>query len=230
MFTVRKATDRGRTRLDWLDSYHSFSFGEYYDPKHHNFRSLRVINDDLVAGGAGFGMHPHRDMEIITYMVSGELAHKDSLGSGDTIRPGDVQYMSAGTGLLHSEFNSSKTEPAKLLQIWLMPDRKGYSPRYGQKTFPASGDGWDVLVSPDGRDGSLGIRQDAVLLRAKWTKSMSLTHTFAPGRAGWLQVVSGEVNVADNALSAGDALMIEDEPGMTLTATAGAEMLLFDLQ
>ena len=229
MFTVRKATDRGRTRLDWLDSYHSFSFGEYYDPKHHNFRSLRVINDDLVAGGASFGMHPHRDMETITYMVSGELAHKDSLGSGDTIRPGDVQYMSAGTGLLHSEFNSSKTEPAKLLQIWLMPDRKGYSPQYGQKTFPASGDGWDVLVSPDGREGSLGIRQDVVLLRAKWTKSMSLTHTFAPGRAGWLQVVSGEVNVADNALSAGDALMIEDEHGMTLSATAGAEVLLFDL-
>ena len=229
MFTVRKATDRGRTQINWLDSYHSFSFGEYSDPAHHNFRSLRVINDDLVAAGAGFGMHPHRDMEIITYMISGELAHKDSLGSGDTIRPGDVQYMSAGTGILHSEFNPSKVNPAKLLQIWLMPDKKGYTPRYEQKAFPANGDGWDVLVSPDGRDGSLSIRQDATLLRAKWTKPAEVSHTFAPGRAGWLQVVSGTVQASDKELSAGDALIIENEAGVALSATAGAEVLLFDL-
>ena len=229
MFTVRKANDRGRTQIDWLDSYHSFSFGEYYDPAHHNFRSLRVINDDLVASGAGFGMHPHRDMEIITYMISGELSHKDSLGSGDTIRPGDVQYMSAGTGILHSEFNPSKVNPAKLLQIWLMPDKKGHTPKYEQKSFHASGDGWDVLVSPDGRDGSLGIRQDALLLRAKWTKPTTLKHNFATGRGGWLQVVSGTVQAGDKTLSPGDALAIEDEPGVTLMATAGSEVLLFDL-
>ena len=229
MFTVRKATDRGRTQLDWLDSYHSFSFGEYYDPAHHHFHSLRVINDDLVAGGAGFGMHPHRDMEIITYMISGELTHKDSLGSGGTIRPGDVQYMSAGTGILHSEFNASTSEPAKLLQIWLMPDKKGYTPRYEQKKFAASGDGWDVLVSPNGRDGSLSIRQDATLLRAKWTKSTELKHSLAMGRGGWLQVVTGTVQAGDKALSPGDALMIQNESVVTLTATAGAEVLLFDL-
>jgi quercetin 2,3-dioxygenase len=229
MFTVRKATERGRTQLDWLDSFHSFSFGDYHDAKHHHFRSLRVINDDLVAEGAGFGMHPHRDMEIITYMISGELAHQDSLGSGGIIRPGDVQYMSAGTGILHSEFNPSKTTPAKLLQIWLMPDRKDHTPRYEQKSFPASGDSWDVLVSPDSQDGSLGIRQDAVLLRAKWMRPGSLTHTFAPGRAGWLQVVAGDVTVADNALSAGDALMIEDEAEVSFSGVTGAEVLLFDL-
>lgn len=230
MITIRKSSDRGRTRIGWLDSWHSFSFGEYSDPRHHAFRSLRVINEDFVAGGAGFPTHPHRDMEIITVVLSGRLAHKDSLGSVRTISPGEVQAMSAGTGLTHSEFNPDPA-PTHLLQIWIMPDRKGHTPGYDQKEFPLA-ERRNVLValaSGDGRGGSLKINQDAAMMGAILDAGREVTHPLAGGRHAWVQVARGTVEVNGDRLEAGDAAAVSDEGEVRVRGVSEAEVLVFDL-
>jgi redox-sensitive bicupin YhaK (pirin superfamily) len=231
MMTIRPAADRGLTRTDWLDSRHTFSFSDYYDPAHVQFRSLRVLNDDKVAPAAGFGAHPHRDMEIITYVVSGALEHKDSLGTGEVLRPGEVQRMTAGTGIRHSEFNPSPTEPAHFLQIWLTPERRGLTPGYEQKAYPDSErrGRWRLVASPDGRDGSVTIHQDAELHVTLLEPAESAKHELRPGRYAWVQVARGAVTVNGQALAEGDGLAVSDETRLTVTATAAAEVLLFDL-
>lgn len=231
MIVRRPANERGRTNIGWLDSWHSFSFGDYYDPAHVEFRSLRVLNDDRVAAGQGFGMHPHRDMEIITYMVSGALEHKDSLGTGSVIRPGEVQRMSAGTGIRHSEFNPSPTEPAHLLQIWLMPERRGLTPGYEQKAFPESErrNRWRLVASRDGRDGSVTIHQDAAMYVTSLDAGKEVNHPLARGRHAWLQVVRGAVTLNGQPLQAGDGAAVSDEKALAVTATEAAEVVLFDL-
>jgi len=232
MITLRPAETRGRTRLSWLDSRHSFSFGEYYDPGQAGFGPLLVINEDRVAPGAGFPTHGHRDMEIISYVLSGALEHKDSIGTGSVIRPGDVQIMSAGTGIRHSEFNHSKTEPVHFLQIWVVPDRDGIAPRYEQKTFPdADKRGRLRLVgSSDGRDGSVVIHQDAKLFAAILNTGEQVTQALPTHRKGWLQVARGAVVMNGHDLHTGDGAAVEGEPAITVTGkTDGAEILLFDL-
>lgn len=231
MITLRLSKDRGHIDHGWLDARHTFSFGRYVDRDHMGFRSLRVINEDHVAPGMGFGEHPHEDMEILTYVVSGAVAHKDSTGSSGTIVPGDVQYMSAGSGIMHSEFNPSRSEPLHLLQIWIRPARAGLPPRYDQKHFaPESRRNRLVLVaSPDGRDGSIKINQDAALHATLLDAGEGVMHALAPGRAAWVQVVTGEVRVNGRALGPGDGAAVTDEPGVHLEAVAAAEALLFDL-
>jgi len=232
MLTIRKAQDRGHAQLGWLDSWHTFSFSNYYDPEHMGFRSLRVINDDTVAPGRGFGMHPHHDMEIITYMLEGALAHKDSMGTGATLKPGDVQRMSAGTGIVHSEMNPSPSVPAHFFQIWIEPDAQRVTPRYEDRHFPLSSrtDRLCLIASPDGRDGSLAIHQDALIHAAVLTPGTALSHALASGRGGYLQVAKGSVALDGQVLSAGDALAAEDVDGLRFTAgAAGAEVLLFDV-
>lgn len=233
MQTVRQSDTRGFTEMDWLKSWHSFSFGEYHDRAHMGFGPLRVINEDIVAPGGGFPMHGHANMEIITYVLSGQLEHRDSLGNGDVIRPGEVQAMSAGKGILHSEFNPSETDPVHLLQIWIMPRESGGSPAYQQAVFAADGfdNNWQVLVTPDGRDGTLQIRQDAVLRAAKMTEGTGLSFEREPARKYWLQVAQGKLTLGDVALAAGDGVAIAEEDGTAqMTATApDTEVLLFDL-
>jgi len=231
MIVRRPAGERGRTQIGWLDSWHSFSFGDYYDPAHVEFRSLRVLNDDQVAAGQGFGMHPHRDMEIITYMVSGALEHKDSLGTGSVIRPGEVQRMSAGTGIRHSEFNPSPTEPAHLLQIWLTPERRGLTPGYEQKAFPDAErrNRWRLVASRDGRDGSVTMHQDAAMYVTTLDAGNKVTRSLDRGRHGWLQVVRGAVTLNGQPLQAGDGAAVSDESELTVTASEQAEIVLFDL-
>ena len=232
MLTVRKAQDRGHAKLGWLDSWHTFSFSNYYDPKHMGFRSLRVINDDTVAPGRGFGMHPHEDMEIITYMLDGAVAHQDSMGTGATLRPGDVQRMSDGTGIVHSEMNPSPATPAHFLQIWIEPDAQRVTPRYEDRHFPLSErtDRLRLIASPDGRDGSLAIHQDALIHAAVLTPGHRLSHALAPGRGGYLQVAKGAVDVDGVALGTGDAVAAEAVERLGITAgPAGAEILLFDV-
>lgn len=230
MVTIRKAADRGVTRLDWLDGRHTFSFGDYYDPKNHHFRTLRVINDDRVAPGGGFGMHPHRDMEILTYILSGALQHRDSMGNGSVIRAGDWQKMSAGTGVLHSEFNASKTEPTHLLQIWIVPDQKGLTPSYGEKRFPDAAPGtWRVVASKDGRDDSIVVHQDVVLSSAKLRPGDRVAYELAAGRGAWLHVATGAMTVNGTRLEPGDALAIEDESKVEVVGEVDGEVLLFDL-
>ncbi|OWK39724.1 pirin family protein [Fimbriiglobus ruber] len=231
MFTLRKANDRGTTNIGWLDSRHSFSFGDYFDSAHHHFRTLRVINDDKVAGGGGFPSHPHRDMEILTYVLSGALAHRDSMGNGSTIRPGEWQKMSAGTGIVHSEFNASKTEPVHLLQIWIVPEKKGLTPGYAEKTYPESErlGKWRVAASRDGRHDSIVIHQDVTLSVAKVRPGDQLQYPFARGRGGWLHVATGAVTVNGQRLDAGDAMAVEGEPVLDVTGNAEGEVLLFDL-
>jgi redox-sensitive bicupin YhaK (pirin superfamily) len=231
MITIRPANERGRTALDWLDSRHSFSFGDYYDPAHMGFRSLRVVNDDQIAPGAGFGTHPHRDMEIISYVVNGALEHRDSLGSGEVLRPGEVQRMTAGTGVLHSEFNPSPAEPTHLLQIWLLPERRGLTPGYEQKAYPdAERRGrWRLVASRDGRDGSVTIHQDAELYATLLEPGDEATHTLRPGRHAWVQVARGAVTVNGRPLRAGDGAAVSDEAALAVAATEPAEVLLFDL-
>jgi len=229
MFNVRKGSDRGTTNIGWLKSWHSFSFGDYFDPANHHYRSLRVINDDVVAGGGGFPTHPHRDMEILTWVLSGELAHKDSMGNGSAIRPGEWQYMSAGTGVAHSEFNNSETVPVHLLQIWIVPDKKGYTPRYGQKSFADAPVGqWTLTVSPDGRDGSLAVRQDVLLNTAKVEAGTKLSYEPKAGRGVWLHVATGAADVNGQRLVGGDAVSIEGEK-IDVTGVEKGEVLLFDL-
>jgi quercetin 2,3-dioxygenase len=228
--TIRKANERGHANHGWLDSYHTFSFANYYDPEHMGYRSLRVINDDLVMPGQGFGTHPHRDMEIITYVLSGQLEHKDSMGNGRIIKPGEVQYMAAGTGVQHSEFNPSNDEAVHLLQIWIQPDKKGAQPNYAEKSMNDKPEGKLALItSKTGRDGSIAINQDADLWLAKLGAGNRITHTLAAGRHAWLHIAEGEVTVNGEKLSGGDALAIDEQGTVELTATKPSQVLLFDL-
>jgi hypothetical protein len=231
MIRIRRANERGAADHGWLDTRYTFSFSDYYDPDHVQFRALRVMNEDRIAGGAGFPTHGHRDMEILTVVLEGAIAHKDSLGHGETLRPGEVQYMSAGTGIRHSEFNPSETEPTHLYQIWLLPDREGYPPGYGQKRFDEAGrEGrWQVVASPDGRDDSLAIRSDAVVSLANLDGGRSLAYDLTPGRHAWLQVLRGSVGLNGQALVEGDGAAISAESALELRADGPAEVLLFDL-
>jgi len=232
MQTIRRANERGRANFGWLDSHHTFSFGEYYDPAHMGFGALRVINDDRVAPGGGFPTHPHRDMEIVSYVLDGALAHKDSLGTGSTIKPGDVQRMSAGTGIAHSEFNASNKDPVHFLQIWFLPERRGLAPGYEQKNFDAESkrDRLRLVASPDGRDGSVTIRSDASLYVSLLGEGARVSHDFAAGRGAWLHVARGSVAVGGALLAEGDGLAISDEKALEIVGKAEeSEILLFDL-
>lgn len=228
--TTRLAKERGHAEHGWLDSYHTFSFADYYDPQWMGFRSLRVINDDLVMPGRGFGTHPHRDMEIITYILSGALEHKDSMGNGRVIRTGDVQYMAAGSGVQHSEFNPSKDEAVHLLQIWIQPDARGLKPRYAEKSMTkASAGKLHLVTSKSGRDGSIAINQDADLWLAKLDAGHGVTHQLAPGRHAWLHVAEGEVSLNGKTLHGGDAAILNEEGAVELSASKPSQVLLFDL-
>ena len=230
MITIRKANERGHANHGWLDTYHTFSFADYYDPKWMGYRSLRVINDDLVLPGAGFGQHPHRDMEIITYILSGQLEHKDSMGNGRVIRPGEFQYMAAGTGVTHSEFNPSNKEAVHFLQIWIMPDRKNVTPRYAEKSLTgAPANGLHLVASKNGRDGSIAIHQDADLWLAKLEPGNRVIHTLAPVRHALIHVAEGEVTLNGRALAGGDSAVAEKEPKLDLVAGKPSQVLLFDL-
>jgi redox-sensitive bicupin YhaK (pirin superfamily) len=230
MFTVRRAAERGHTRIDWLDSWHTFSFGEYDDPAHEQFRSLRVINEDRVAGGGGFSTHAHRDMEIVTYVLEGALEHRDSLGTGSVIRPGEIQRMSAGTGIRHSEFNGSQSDTVHFLQIWIMPERAGIAPGYEQRALPSGvRDGLRLIAAPDGRDGAVTLHQAAEIHAAQLTAGASVEHALAGGRHAWVQVARGTVAVNGATLAAGDGAALSDESTVRIAASAPSEVLLFDL-
>ena len=232
MLEIRKAKDRGVANFGWLDSRHTFSFGEYHDSKHMGFGPLRVINEDRVSPGQGFGTHGHRDMEIISYVLEGALEHKDSIGTGSVIRPGDVQVMSAGTGIRHSEFNHSKTVPVHFLQIWVIPDREGIAPRYAQKTFAdADKRGRLCLVgSPDGRGGSVVIHQDVEIFASLLDAGEEFAHAIAPGRRSWVQALRGAIVLNGQELSVGDGAATEGEAKLMMQGReAGSEVLLFDM-
>jgi len=231
MINIRKSGDRGHFDHGWLDTHFTFSFADYYDPKHVHFRTLRVLNDDRVAGGAGFPTHPHKDMEIVTYVLEGALEHRDSMGTGSVIRPGDVQYMSAGTGVTHSEFNASKTEPVHLLQIWMFPEEKGLKPVYDQRNFSDADKRRKLrlLASPDGRDGSVKIRQDNELYATVLGKGESVKHALKPERHAYVQVARGSVKLNGKRLDAGDGAAISEEKAVELSGVDNAEVLLFDL-
>jgi redox-sensitive bicupin YhaK (pirin superfamily) len=231
MITIRKATDRGHARHGWLDSRHTFSFADYHDPDQMGYRTLRVINEDRVEPGQGFGTHPHRDMEIISYVLEGALEHKDSMGTSSVIRPGEVQRMSAGTGVLHSEYNPSNTQPVHFLQIWMIPDKKNLKPGYEQKAFPAEerNNRLRLVASRDGRDGSLTIHQDAELYTTLLSKGGKVRHVLQPGRFGWVQVARGSVSLNGHPLNDGDGASVSGEKALELSATVDAEILIFDL-
>lgn len=231
MITIRKSEERGHFDLGWLDTYHTFSFDQYYDPAHMHFRSLRVINEDRVATAKGFPTHSHRDMEIITYILSGELEHRDSMGNGSVIRPGDVQRMSAGTGVAHSEFNPSDAGPVHLLQIWIMPRARNLPPGYEQKYFSEEErrGRLRLVASEDGRDGSVTIQQDARLYATILETGSSIEHTLADKRYAWIQVARGNLNVNGHELNQGDGAAVSNEHQLQLAANDGAEVLLFDL-
>ncbi len=233
MITVRPAEERGHFDHGWLQTSHTFSFADYYDPKHTHFRELRVINEDFVQPGYGFGTHPHRDMEIITYVLQGGLAHKDSMGNGSTIRPGDVQRMSAGTGVLHSEYNHSKDELVHLLQIWIFPEKKNLEPSYEQKTFSDADklNRLRLVASRDGREGSVTIHQDASIYGSVLEDGKTVRHQLAPGRHAWLQVARGSVKLNGRTLNPGDGAAVDDETSIEITGAGDspAEILLFDL-
>ena len=232
MITIRHANDRGLANFDWLNSNHSFSFGSYYDPRQMGFGSLRVINEDKIAPSRGFDMHGHRDMEIITYVLNGALEHKDSIGNGSVIRPGDVQRMSAGTGIRHSEYNASKTEPVHLLQIWIQPNEFDIEPSYEETNFPLAETQNELILigSNDGRKGSVKIHQLVDLYAANLTDRGSVSHTLANDRHAWLQVARGSLELNGETLTAGDGAAIEQTANLTLTSTSPeAEFLLFDM-
>jgi redox-sensitive bicupin YhaK (pirin superfamily) len=231
MILVRKSDHRGHANHGWLDSRFTFSFADYYDPQHVQFRTLRVMNDDRIAGGGGFPTHPHRDMEIVTYVLEGALAHKDSMGNGSVIKPGDVQYMSAGTGVAHSEFNASDSDTAHLYQIWMFPDRRGYKPVYDQKHFTDADKRGKLrlVVSPDGRDGSVQIRQDNELYATVLAPGESVEHALKPDRHAYVQVARGSVTLNGAQLDAGDGAAVSVEKSLQLTGVNDAEVLLFDL-
>jgi hypothetical protein len=230
MISIRRADERGHFDHGWLNTYHTFSFADYHDRDHMGFRSLRVINEDRVAPGQGFGAHRHRDMEIVSYVLDGALAHQDSMGNSGVIRPGDVQRMSAGTGVQHSEFNASKTDPVHFLQIWILPERNGTAPSYEQKTFSRDiARGRLRLVgSPDGRDGSVTIGQDVEIYSSALKPGEEVRHLLSPGRHAWLQVARGEVELNGKPLRAGDGAAVTDESELRI-AGKGSEILLFDL-
>lgn len=229
--TLRKASDRGHAFHGWLDTWHTFSFADYYDPAHMGFRSLRVINDDKVASGAGFPTHPHRDMEIFSYVVSGAIAHKDSMGNGRELLPGQIQLMSAGSGVTHSEFNPLRDEPLHLLQIWIKPHTQGLTPSYTEwHPTPESEAASKVLViSPDGRENSATIHQDADIYRLRLKAGETVSHDLAEGRGLWLQLIKGKVDAAGTTMLPGDGLSTETAGTFAVTATEDAEALLFDL-
>lgn len=227
---IRKANERGHANHGWLDSYHSFSFGGYYDPEHMGYRSLRVINDDLVLPENGFGTHPHRDMEIITYILSGSLEHKDSMGNGRVISQGELQYMSAGTGVRHSEFNPSKEEAVRFLQIWIEPDAAGVQPRYAEKSLKDAETGkLHLVTSKTGREGSIEIHQDADLYLARLGPSQAVTHSLGARRNAWLHVAEGTVKVNGETLSSGDAAAVTGKSVLEIQGVQSAQVLLFDL-
>jgi len=231
MLALRKSEDRGHANLGWLDTRHTFSFADYHDREHMGFGDLRVINDDLVQPGQGFGMHGHRDMEIITYVLDGALAHKDSMGNGSVIRPGDVQRMSAGRGVRHSEFNASPSEPVRLLQIWIEPNVTGIDPGYEEKRFSddAKRGRLRLIASPDGSDGSVTIHQDARVYAALLDGAEAATHELAAGRRAYVHVARGTVRVNDQELSGGDGVRITGENRIAIAGGRNAEVLLFDL-
>ena len=231
MITVRRSAERGHANHGWLDTYHTFSFADYYDPQQMGFGPLRVINEDWVAPGQGFPTHGHRDMEIITYVLQGQLAHKDSLGTGSVIRPGDVQRMSAGTGVRHSEFNPSRTDDLRLLQIWIEPSRAGIPPSYEEKAFTDDDkrNRLRLVASPDGRDGSVTIHQDALVYASVLESGHELAYAVAPARRAWLQVASGSVRVNGQELEQGDGAAIKDERALAVAGKERAEIILFDL-
>ncbi len=230
MIQIRKSNDRGHAEHGWLDSYHTFSFADYYDPEWMGFRSVRVINDDIVAPNMGFGTHPHRDMEIITYMLSGEIEHKDSMGNGRIIRAGEVQYMAAGSGVRHSEINPSKDTNAHLLQIWIQPDEKGVKPRYAEKSLARAKTGsLHLITSKTGREGSIAIHQDADLWLGKFEAGQQTEHTLANNRHAWVHVAEGELVVNGQTLTSGDAAVVSDETKLQLSARKPTQVLLFDL-
>lgn len=231
MISVRRSSERGHFNHGWLDTYHTFSFADYRDPKFMGFKSLRVINEDRIAPGEGFGQHPHRDMEILTYVLSGELEHRDSLGNGEVIRPGEVQYMAAGSGILHSEFNPSPTNPVHLMQIWILPDRR-VAPRYEQRQFPdISGTGkLTLLASSDGADGSIAINQDARIYASALQAGQRTQHSLSEGRGAWVQMLRGSVDLNGEQLQAGDGAFAVEESSLKMAADGEAELLLFDLK
>lgn len=232
MITLRKSHERGHVNHGWLDTYHSFSFSSYYDPAQMGFSSLRVINDDRVAPASGFPTHGHRDMEIITYVLAGTLEHKDSMGNGSVIYPGDVQRMSAGTGITHSEYNPSRSEPLHLLQIWIVPDQANVTPSYEQIHFTADQKHHrlQLIASPDGRDGSVSIHQNALIYAAVLAPDHIVTHKLAASRCAYVHVARGDATLNGQCLSAGDGARIVNEPELTLAAHNSAEVLLFDLE
>ena len=231
MIAVRYAADRGHADHGWLDAYHTFSFAGYRDPDHMGFRQLRVMNEDRVQPGRGFGTHPHNDMEIVTYVLEGALEHRDSMGNGEILRPGEFQRMTAGTGIEHSEFNPSDTDPVHLYQIWLYPRERGLPPGYEQKAFPLSErrNRFRLVASPDGADGSLTIQQDARILLPTLDSGKSLRHELAPHRGAWLQVLRGTVDLNGTQLSTSDGAAVTAEKSLELVATSDAEVMLFDL-
>lgn len=231
MINLRKAIDRGVTRTGWLESHHSFSFGNYFDSRNMGFGDLRVINEDFIKEGTGFGTHSHRDMEIITYVLSGAIQHRDSTGGQGLINPGEIQRMTAGTGVSHSEFNHSKSEPVHLLQIWILPEKEGLKPAYEQKSFPLSERKGEFVLaaSPDGRDESLTIHQNALLYTGKFESGREVTKTIAPGRRAWLQVARGAITLGESELQAGDGAAMSGEETISFTASEESEVLLFDL-
>jgi quercetin 2,3-dioxygenase len=230
-FTIRRSSERGHANHGWLDSYHSFSFAGYHDPAHMGFRTLRVINQDWIAPGAGFPTHPHRDMEIFSYVVSGALAHKDSMGNGRELRPGQIQLMSAGSGVTHSEFNPSPDEPLHILQIWITPMERSLKPSYTE-WHPAVGSDSQskvLVISRDGREGSATIHQDADIYRIRLKEGESLAHDLTAGRGLWLQLISGKLELGETILHPGDALATESAGEIRFAATEDSEALLFDL-
>ena len=231
MIQVRKANDRGHADHGWLNAYHTFSFASYRDPNFMGFRSLRVMNEDRVAPGQGFGTHPHQDMEIVTYVLEGALEHRDSMGNGEILRPGEFQRMSAGTGITHSEFNPSGTEPVHLYQIWLYPERRGIEPSYEQKRFPVEEqtNRLRLVAAPGGTDGALQIHQDAQIFLSQLTKGSEVVHQLSPNRHAWLQVLRGTVELNGRELETSDGAAISDITTLAIRASDDAEIMLFDL-
>jgi hypothetical protein len=230
MIVKRPSNERGHANFGWLDSYHTFSFANYYDPQHMSFRSLRVINEDRVAGGGGFDTHPHRDMEIVTYVLSGALQHRDSLGNSEVIKAGDVQRMTAGAGIQHSEFNYSPIEPVHLLQIWLLPEKRGLRPGYEQKSILGLQPGtWSTVAAKEPGEGTLKIHQDVTLSAGKLTQDKGLNYMLSPGRHAWVQVVEGPVTLNGVTLESGDGAAVSDEKELSFSTSNKGHLLLFDL-
>jgi redox-sensitive bicupin YhaK (pirin superfamily) len=231
MITIRRSDERGSTEIDWLTSKHGFSFGDYYDPAHESFGPLRVLNEDWIKGGAGFPPHPHRDMEIVTYILDGAISHRDSTGASGTIRPGEIQRMSAGTGITHAEFNASGTETCHMLQIWIVPSKRGIAPGYEQKTIEPAAvrNHFARIAAPEPVANEVRLVQDAEIWAAKLDADVEAIHPLAPGRKAWLQVARGEVTVDGEVLKAGDAAAITDQENIAVRSNAPSEVLLFDM-